>query len=134
MKSRAALLGLATMLVCAAAFAAVRTATWTKATTNTDGSSIPATGPGSVTTTAEYGSCNAAGTDFGTKIGDIVVASSGTTAQTPNFAPGTYCIRYWHTNTFGVESEKTVGKYTEAAPTPNKPTGFTIGSQALQPL
>lgn len=120
--------------IAAVAFAAVRTVAWTKATTNTDGSSIPATGPGSVTTTVEYGTCNTAGTAFGTKIADVAVASTGTSAPPIDLAPGTYCFRYWHTNTFGVESEKAVGKYVEAAPTPNKPSGFTIGSQALQPL
>lgn len=122
------------MLLATVALAASRTISWTKATTNTDGSSIPATGPGSVVTSAELGTCNAGGTDFGTKIADLVVNSAGTTAPSYDFAPGTYCIRYWHTNTYGVESDKAVGKYVEAAPKPNKPSGFTIGSQVLQPL
>ena len=114
------------LLFSAVAIAAVHTATWTKATRNTDGSTIPATGPGSVTTTVEYGTCN--GDAFGTRIGDVVTASTGTTAPTPNLSPGTYCFRARHENTYGETSDwSAVVKLVEAAPKPNPPTGFTIG-------
>jgi len=111
--------------VSATALAAVRTVSWTKATTNVDGSSIPSTGAGSITTAVEYGTCN--GENFGTKIADVVANSTGTSVPTPNLTPGTYCFRAKHVNTYGVESDAVVVKYVEAAPKPNPPTGFTIG-------
>lgn len=101
--------------------AAVVNVTWTKATTNVDGSAIPATGAGSVTTTVEYGTCN--GAAFGTKIADVVTATAGVAADSPNLAPGTYCFRAFHTNTFGVNSDPSaVGVKVIGPPKPNPPT------------
>ncbi len=104
------------------AWASVHTATWQKATTHTDGSAIPATGVGSVTTTVEYGTCN--GNAFGTKIADIVVRSPGTSAQTPNLPPGRYCVRGKHTtDTYNVDSDWTPAVVLVVeAPKPNPPT------------
>lgn len=105
------------------AYAATHTVSWTKATVNTDGSAIPATGPGSVTTTVELGTCNADGSNF-VKAGNIVSDSAGTSAPTGNLAFNqTICVRAFHVNTYGNQSAYTpVIRYTEvAAPTPNPP-------------
>lgn len=121
------LIGSIVTLMCVGmlAYAATHNVSWTKATSNTDGTTIPATGPGSVVTQVEYGTCN--GDSFGTRIGDVVANSSGTTAVTPNLSPGTYCFRARHINTYGEESAwgATV-KVVEAAPVPNPPTGLQI--------
>lgn len=114
-------------LLSVGAFAAVLTVTWTNATQNTDGTAIPATGPGSIANTrVEYGTCN--GTAFGTKVGEVVVAGSATTTPTPNLAPGTYCGRAIHINTYGEESAPSnVATKTINAPVPRPPSNFSLG-------
>lgn len=109
------------------AFAATASLTWTNATKNTDGSNIPATGPGSLTSTLiEYGSCS--GGAFGTKAGEVVVAGTVTNTTVPGLEPGTYCFRAKHINTYGEMSDwSAVVSKTYAAPKPNPPTNFSIG-------
>lgn len=117
------LLSLAALLtVSTVVFAAIHTATWTKATTNTDGSAIPATGNGSVTTTVEYGTCNADGSGF-TRTGDVVADSAGTSATTPNYVAGSrVCHRAYHKNTYGnVSAYSNVIVVSEPTPVPNPP-------------
>lgn len=115
----------AALLAASVALAATHSVTWSKADTNTDGTPIPATGEGSITTTVEYGTCN--GAEFGTKIADVVTASAGTGVMTPNLAPGTYCFRAKHTNTYGVDSDWTpTAQLVEVAPKPNPPRGLTV--------
>lgn len=118
---------LAVLLTIPLAYAATHTATWTKATTNVDGSAIPATGPGSVTTTVEYGTCNPDGSGF-TRIGDVIAGTGGTTATTPDFPPGQRtCYRAYHTNTYGQNSAySAVAQTTEPTPAPNPPTNLTV--------
>jgi hypothetical protein len=101
--------------------AAVFTGTWTNATQNTDGSAIPATGPGSITqTTLQYGTCN--GADFLGLIGEVQAAGTATSQSLPDLGPGTYCFRAKHTNTFGNSSAySNVMTKTVAAPVPNPP-------------
>lgn len=124
-RARLATLVVLSLLACGIAWAAVHSSSWTKATTNTDGSAIPATGAGSITTTVEYGTCNGQG--FGTRIADVIAGTSSSTAPTPNLGPGTYCFRAKHTNTYGVDSDwSQVAQLIEAPPKPNPPTGLTI--------
>jgi len=121
---------LITLLILLAPFAllaAVANLSWTNATKNVDGSSIPATGAGSLTNTVvEYGSC--VGTAFGTKLGEISVAGTVLSATVPGLAPGTYCFRAKHVNTYAEPSDwSTVVSKTYAAPKPNPPENFSIG-------
>ncbi len=80
-------------------------ATWTLPTLNTDGSSIPASGPGSlVSVRIEYGSCS--GAAFGTKAGEVVVALPTASKSFTNLtAPGVYCFQMYVMNTYNVESD-----------------------------
>lgn len=117
------------ILLAASAIAAAATlsTSWTNPTQNTDSSAIPATGPGSIASTrVEYGSCS--GTAFGTKSGEVTVQGAATTASIPNLGPGTWCARAYTTNTYGSESgPSNVASKVIAAPTPNPPTGFSLG-------
>lgn len=105
-------------LVASAADVAV---TWTQPTANTDGSSIPTTGAGSIVSNrVEWGSCN--GTAFGTKAGERVVTPVATSATVTGLAPGTHCFRVYATNTYGSESAASnAASRAIAAPIPNPP-------------
>lgn len=105
--------------------AATFTVTWDNATQNTDGSNIPATGPGSIVSTRiEHGTCN--GTAFGTKQGEWVVQGQGESSPTPDLAPGAHCLRAYHRNTYGNESGPTPAvQKVVAAPTPKPPSNFS---------
>lgn len=94
------LLALLTGLLFSFAVAAeTKTVTWTNATTNTDGTTIPATGTGSlVRTVVEYGTRN--GTAFGTKQGEIFVAAPATTLQLNLVVIQQYALRAFHCNTY----------------------------------
>lgn len=75
-----------------AAQAGTATVSWTNPTQNTDGSAIPSTGPGSLTSTRiEWGTCS--GTAFGSRAGDMVVNQPATSGVVQNLAPGTWCFR-----------------------------------------
>jgi hypothetical protein len=89
---------------------------------NTDGTDIPASGPGSLTSwRTEYGTCN--GTAFGTKTGEVTGAPTTLTSVTPNVGPGTYCLRAFWKNTFGTESAPTnVASGVVLPPTPGPGT------------
>lgn len=100
--------------------------TWTLATQNTDGTAIPASGAGSLTSTrVEWGSCS--GSNFGTKAGDQLVAAPAMTYTVTGLAPGTHCFRAYSRNTYGQESAPTnaVSKVI-ATPVPQPPTGLTV--------
>lgn len=111
------------------ALAAVLTINWQNATTNVDGSAIPATGAGSLTETrVTYGTCNAAKTAIATALGTITVAGTVTTTPTPNLAPGVYCASAIHVNTFGIPSDPSnVASKEILAPKPNPPSNFGFG-------
>lgn len=105
------------------------TLTWTNPTQNTDGSAIPASGPGSLTATrVEYGSC--AGLSFGTVAGEVVVNQPATSTVIQNLAVGTHCFRVFARNTYGIESgPSNVDSKTFAPPTPNPPV-LTVAAGA----
>lgn len=121
-----ALSALVLTLAAGLALAATITATWQNATQNTDNSAIPATGPGSIANTRiEWGTCNA--DTFGTKAGEKLVTGAVTTTATPDLAPGRWCLRAIHINTFGVESDPsaTAIKVIDA-PKPRPPGNFSV--------
>lgn len=105
------------------AFGATATLTWVNPTTNTDGTTIPATGTGALTSTrVEYGTC--AGTNvFGTKLGEQVATMPATTTTFSTLNAGTlYCFRAFSKNSYGSESgASAVVSKTTPAPTPNPP-------------
>lgn len=111
------------------AVAAVLTINWQNATTNTDGSAIPASGPGSIQTTRiEYGTCNAARTAIVSVLGEINATGADRSAQSPDLAPGVWCARGFHVNTFGVSSDPSnVATREILAPKPNPPQNFDFG-------
>lgn len=102
------------------------TAQWTNPTQNVDGSTIPASGPGSLTSTRlEWGTCS--GTAFGTRIAEQIVAAPATSFTITNLGPGTYCFRAFSRNTFGQESAPSgVVQRVIAPPVPNPPTLTTV--------
>jgi hypothetical protein len=111
-----------TLAVAAVANAADATLTWTMPTQNTDGSAIPASGPGSLTSTrVEFGTCS--GALFGTKAGEQSVAAPATTMTISGFsAAQTACFRAFVSNTYGVESAASaVASKVFPAPTPKPP-------------
>ncbi len=103
-------------------FAAPVPVTLTYPTKNTDGSTIPATGAGSIMSwRAEWGTCVAGA--FGVKAGDSPTVAAPATLVTLNLTPGTYCIRSYVKNTFGRESGPTnVAQVTVEPPTPEPGT------------
>lgn len=114
-------------LLSVGALAASVTASWQNATLNEDGSSIPATGPGSIDTTrVEYGTCN--GTAFGVKAGEFLVPSVTLSQVVDSLSPGVWCFRAYHKNTYGQESAPSLVKQvTIPAPKPRPPQNFSVG-------
>ena len=112
---------------CSLANAADATVSWTYPTKNTDGSSIPASGAGSIASTrVEYGSCS--GTAFGTKAGEVAVQAPSASTTITGFAAGaTSCFRAFAKNTFGVESAASgVASKAFPPPTPQPPVIVTV--------
>jgi hypothetical protein len=118
-------LALGALCIAGAAKAATVTVTWAPPTTNTDGSAIPATGAGSLTTyRIEYGTCN--GAAFGVKAGEVTRAAPATSV-TLNLQPGTSCVRAFVANTYGSESAASnVSSKVVDPPTPNPPQITTL--------
>lgn len=116
------------------ATAATVTVTWTPPTTNTDGSPIAATGPGSLTLyRLEYGTCGAGGA-FGTKAGEVTRAAPAT-GTTVNLQPGTSCVRVFVANTYGAESDASnVASKVVDPPKPSPPQITTIAAQVYDVL
>ena len=110
-------------LLCVATLARAADAnlSWTLATQNTDGSTIPASGAGSLTgTRVEWGSC--VGTAFGTAAGTVTVPTPATTHTVTGLGVATYCFRAFSRNSYGVESNPSgVVSKIVPAPTPNPP-------------
>lgn len=126
------------------AHAETKTVTWVNATRNTDNSTIPATGPGSLArTTVEYGSCASRNPDvFGTKIGEIFIAAPANSLQVNLVVVQEYCIRAFHSNTYattfstaapGNSAFSGIATTTVAPPTPQQPTSITITSTRIDP-
>lgn len=114
-------LGILVMAYSAASVAGELNVTWTNPTQNTDGTAIPASGDGSLTgTRVEWGVCN--GTTWGGTTGERVVPAPGTTTKITNLAPGTWCVRGYARNTYGLESAPSgVASKVIVPPTPNPP-------------
>ena len=76
------------------AHAADATLTWTHPTTYTDGTLIPATGVGSITSTqVEYGLCNATKTGFAGTATNISVTAPLTSRVITGLTNGSWCFR-----------------------------------------
>ena len=95
--------------VSASAMAATATLTWTHPTQNVDGSTIPATGNGSIAQTRiEWGSCTSTN-GFGTKESEVVVQYPESVVTINNFLGGEkVCFRAFSKNTYGMESDSSV--------------------------
>lgn len=113
-------------------FAADLNVSWTHPAQNTDGTAIPASGAGALTETRiEYGLCN--GTSWGTKTGESIVAYPATTVVIPGVGPGTWCVRGYSRNSFGVESvASNIATKVVPPPTPRPPTLVTVESVAYE--
>lgn len=119
------------MLASFAASAADVVVNWTYPVQNTDGTAIPASGAGSITSSRiEYGTCS--GAAFGTALGQNVAPAPALTTTITNLAPGTYCLRGFVSNTYGNEgaSTNTVQKVI-VPPTPG-PLTITVAMGSLQ--
>lgn len=97
---------LASAVFAASAFAGDATLTWTNPSMNTDGTAIPASGPGSLTDiTVFYGFCDTPLTE------QMVVPSLGAgTSQSSvvsNLEPGRWCFALTAKNTYDAESART---------------------------
>jgi hypothetical protein len=127
----------ALMLVAFAAHASTATLSWTLPTQNTDGSAIPATGPGSIASTrVEWGSCAGANV-FGTKAGEVTVSAPGTSTTIAALAPATtYCFRAFARNTYAAESAASnVASKAMPTPVPNPPVlsaTITVAFEAVR--
>ncbi len=108
----------------APAFAADVRVSWTQPVANTDGSAIPVSGAGSISTnTVEWGSC--VGTAFGTAAGSQSIPPA-TTYLVTGLAPGTFCFRVTATNTYGATSAvSNVAQRVVPPPTPLPPVVTT---------
>lgn len=122
------------MLVSGTAAAATATLTWTHPTQNTDGSSIPTSGNGSIAQTrVEWGTCSSTG-GFGTKESEVVVLYPENTVTINNFLGGeTVCFRAFSKNTYGVESNASaVVVKTFDAPKPRPPVLSSVITVAYE--
>lgn len=114
--------------------AAEATLTWTLPAQNTDGSAIPTTGAGAITSSrVEWGSC--AGSAFGTKAGEATVPAPGATYTVAGLAPATWCFRAFASNSYGVESGPSgVVSKVVVPPTPKPPVLVTVNVVAYEVL
>jgi hypothetical protein len=97
---------------------------WTQPVQNTDGSTIPASGAGSIQSNRiEWGTC--VGTGFGTAAGSQTIPAA-TAYTVTGLAPATHCFRVTATNTYGAESGvSNVAQRTVPAPVPLPPVVTT---------
>jgi len=106
---------------------------WTQPLTNTDSSSIPASGPGSISQNrVQWGTC--VGSAFGTQIG-VQTIPAATSYVVTALPPAVYCFRVYAINTYGETSlASNVTTKTVVAPVPNPPvvTSATV-VRLLQP-
>ena len=133
---RRLILTLLITLLAPSAYAADLSVAWTNPTQNTDGSTIPATGAGSLTQTrVEWGACASAGV-FGTKAGEVVVAAPAVAATINGVTPGsTVCVQAFTKNTYGSESAASaVVSKVVPAPVPQPPVLVTVSIVAYEVL
>lgn len=121
------------LLVTFAAGAETKTVTWVNAIRNTDTTTIPATGTGSlVRTVVEYGTRNAQG-GFNVKQGEVFVAAPAQTLNLNLVVIQEYALRAFHCNTYattfarnatGCSDFSNVHLTTVAPPRPAPPSGL----------
>ncbi len=118
------------LLAPALASAAILNFSWENATRNTDGSAIPASGPGALTgTQIEYGPCNAGRTALASVTATIDAPAGAAAAASPNLPPGDWCSRARHSNTYGEFSTWTGVVFKSVPrPVPEPPSNFSFGS------
>ncbi|MCS6946264.1 MAG: hypothetical protein NZM12_01465 [Steroidobacteraceae bacterium] len=99
-------------------------------TRNTDGSTIPATGPGSLTVTIiERGTCSSTNPlTFGAVQETVSVNAPATTYTFQNLAPARYCFRAKVRNTYGVESDYTPAVSKVIDPPKPQPPVLTVAA------
>jgi len=134
MKRLACAVLLALALAPYVALAGVATVSWSPPVTNTDGSTIPLTGEGSITETrVQYGTC-ASGGGFGTASGQVIVAMPATSVEINSFSSGqTVCFRAFAKNTFGIESAASnVASKTFDPPKPRPPVLMVVDTVAYE--
>lgn len=109
------------------ASAANVTVSWNNPATNTDGSSIPASGDGSlISTRVEYGICNGPMTS-------LTVQQPATSVEVTGLAVGTWCFRAYAKNTYGQESgPSNIAQKVIQPTTPNPPTIVTVETVAYE--
>lgn len=109
------------------------TATWINPTENTDGTPIPVSGEGALTSArVAWGTCSAEGV-FGTEAGAIV-RSMPVSSVVFNLKPGNWCVRVTVTNTYGETSEPSnVATHFTPPPKPKPATGVTVTRGMFQP-
>jgi hypothetical protein len=112
------------------AFGADVNVTWTNPTKNTDGTTIPATGNGSLTgSRIEWGTCVSGA--FGTKAGELSVGAGVTSAPVTNLEPATVCFRVFARNTYLKESAASnVATKVILPPVPEPPVITTVATLA----
>jgi len=114
--------------------AGVATVSWSPPVTNTDGSTIPSSGAGSITETrVQYGTCTSGG-GFGTAQGQVIVSMPATSVEINSFVSGqTVCFRAYAKNTFGIESAASnVASKTFDPPTPRPPLLVVVNPTAYE--
>lgn len=111
------------------AYAAVLNFSWQNATENTDGSPIPLTGDARiVSTTVEYGPCNAARDALESVTNTAIATGTNTSAQSIDLPPGTWCARAAHVNGYGnVSAWSPIAVRVIETPKPKPPSNFTFG-------
>lgn len=115
------------LLLSALAWAATLEATATNPTVNTDGSPIPVTGPGALSSIRfEYGTC--VGAAFGTVLGSKIVTLPVNKAVFSGIAPGLICVRAYWTNNLGGQSAASAVSVAGPPPNPGSIILVTVSS------
>jgi len=111
------------------------TVTWNHPTTNTNGSTIPASGEGSlVSSRVVYGICTVVGT-FNNAPSSLLVLYPTNSVEINSLAAGQWCFGVYSKNTYGSESliSAIVSKTIANTPTiPNPPVILTVATIAYE--
>lgn len=118
------------LMFSAAAMSADGNVSWVNATLNTDGTTIPASGPGALASTEiQWGLCTAISplTFPAAPAGTLSVPFPGTTVIVPGLAPGDWCFRARHVTTDGIFSAWSGLKLKNVpVPKPKAPTSLNV--------
>lgn len=101
---------------------------WTHPTQNTDGSTIPVTGPDALASTrAQWFQCSSATATWPATPQQATVNYPASTYTVQDIGAGLWCFRVLSVNNGGVASDPSaVGTKTILPATPNPPTGLTV--------